>query len=392
MRDAIERLQGSLIREIANAGMGRADVLAFWFGESDEVTPEVIRRAAIESLERGETFYAQNLGLPELRESLARYTSALHPPLGAERIVVTSGGVNGLMLAAQALVDAGDEVVVVTPVWPNLVAQPAIMGADVRCVELEPVDGAWTLDMHKLLAAVTTRTKLLVINAPNNPTGWTLTRDEQQRILAHCRATGTWLLADEVYERLYFEPTASGCAPSFLDIAAPDDRLIVAHSFSKSFLMTGWRLGWLVVPATLTDAMGKLIEFNTSCASVFTQRAALAALAHRDEITPTIVAHLATCRDTLLPLLAAIPGVQVAVPRGGMYAFFKIDGFDDSLTVARRLVVEAGLGLAPGAAFAPEAGGWLRWCFAAKDTGRLVEGVRRLRVWLEANARPVESA
>ena len=367
MRDAIERLQGSLIREIANAGMGRADVLAFWFGESDEVTPEVIRRAAIESLERGETFYSQNLGLPELRESLARYTSALHPPLGAERIVVT-------------------------PVWPNLVAQPAIMGADVRCVALEPVDGAWTLDMHKLLAAVTARTKLLVINAPNNPTGWTLTRDEQQRILAHCRATGTWLLADEVYERLYFEPTASGCAPSFLDIAAPDDRLIVAHSFSKSFLMTGWRLGWLVVPATLTDAMGKLIEFNTSCASVFTQRAALAALAHRDEITPAIVTHLATCRATLLPLLAAIPGVQVASPRGGMYAFFKIDGFDDSLTVARRLVVEAGLGLAPGAAFAPEAGGWLRWCFAAKDTGRLVEGVRRLRVWLEASARPVESA
>ena len=385
MRDAIERLQGSLIREIANAGIGRADVLAFWFGESDEVTPDVIWRAAIESLERGETFYSHNLGLPELRESLARYTSALHPPLGAERIVVTSGGVNGLMLAAQALVDAGDEVVVVTPVWPNLVAQPAIMGAEVRCVALEPVAGAWTLDMNKLLSAVTTRTKLLVINAPNNPTGWTLTRDEQQRILAHCRGTGTWLVADEVYERLYFEPTDNGCAPSFLDIAAPDERLIVAHSFSKSFLMTGWRLGWLVVPATLVDALGKLIEFNTSCTSVFTQRAALAALAHRDEITPAIVAHLKTCRDTLVPLLAAIPGVQLASPRGGMYAFFKIDGFDDSLAVAKRLVLEAGLGLAPGAAFAPEAGGWLRWCFASKDPGRLQEGVRRLRAWLEAN-------
>ena len=387
MRQAIERLQGSLIREIANAGMGRADVLAFWFGESDEVTPDVIRRAAIESLERGETFYSQNLGLPELRESLARYTSALHPAVDAGRIVVTSGGVNGLMLAAQALVDAGDEVVVVTPVWPNLVAQPAIMGATVRCVALRPVAGAWTLDMDALLAAVTRATKLLVINAPNNPTGWTLTRAQQQRILDHCRATGTWLLADEVYERLYFELTDNGCAPSFADVASPDDRLIIAHSFSKSFLMTGWRLGWLVVPATLTDALGKLIEFNTSCASVFTQRAALAALAHREEITPAIVAHLQACRDTLLPLLAAIPGVQVAVPRGGMYAFFKLDGFDDSLAVARRLVTEAGLGLAPGAAFAPEAGGWLRWCFAAKDTSRLVEGVRRLRGWLEANER-----
>jgi len=391
MRQAIEQLQGSLIREIANAGMGRADVLAFWFGESDEVTPEVIRRAAIESLERGETFYSQNLGLPELREDLARYTSTLHPAVGAERIVVTSGGVNGLMLASQALVDAGDEVVVVTPVWPNLVAQPAIMGATVRCVALEPRAGAWTLDVDKLLAAVTGRTRMLVVNAPNNPTGWTLTRAEQQRILDHCRATCTWLLADEVYERLYFEPTDNGCAPSFLDIAAPDDRLVVAHSFSKSFLMTGWRLGWLVVPASMTDALGKLIEFNTSCASVFTQRAALAALAHRGEITPAIVAHLKTCRDTLVPLLAAIPGVQVAVPLGGMYAFFRLDGFDDSLAVARRLVAEAGLGLAPGAAFAPEASGWLRWCFAAKDTGRLVEGVRRLREWLAA-ANPTASA
>ena len=387
MRDAIARLQGSLIREIANAGMGRADVLAFWFGESDEATPELIRRAAIESIERGETFYAQNLGLPELREDLARYTATLHPPVGAGRVVVTSGGVSGLMLAAQALVDAGDEVVVVTPVWPNLVAQSQIMGASVRCVALEPVDGAWTLNLDALLAAVTPATRVLVVNAPNNPTGWTLTRDEQQRLLDHCRATGTWILADEVYERLYFEASANACAPSFLDIAAPDDRLVVAHSFSKSFLMTGWRLGWLVVPPALVDAMGKLIEFNTSCASVFTQRAAIAALAHRDAITPAIVAHLKACRDTLVPLLAAIPGVQLAVPRGGMYAFFRLDGFDDSMDVARRLVAEAGLGLAPGAAFAPEASGWLRWCFATKDTQRLVDGVRRLRTWLDAQAR-----
>src|SRR5215471_15288819 len=105
MRAAIERLQASRIREIANAGIGRPDVLAFWFGESDEVTPEVIRRAAIESIERGETFYAQNLGLPELREAIAEYTGSLHPPVDPSRIVVTSGGVNALMLAMQALVD-----------------------------------------------------------------------------------------------------------------------------------------------------------------------------------------------------------------------------------------------------------------------------------------------
>ncbi|NDZ15266.1 aspartate aminotransferase [Variovorax sp. WS11] len=386
MREAIHNLEASKIREVANAGMGRADVLAFWFGEGDEVTPEPIRQAAIASLQQGETFYAHNLGLPELREAVARYMSGLHPAIDAARIAITSGGVSALMLAVQALVDAGDEVVAVTPVWPNLTAQPAILGARVRSVALVPRAGQWTLNLDTLRAAVTPATKLLVLNAPNNPTGWTLTRAEQQAILDHCRGTGTWILADEVYERLYFEPTSNGCAPSFLDVAAPDDRLVVVHSFSKSFLMTGWRLGWLVLPPALVEGMGKLIEFNTSCTSVFTQRAGIAALAHSAEITPRVVAHLKTCRDTLVPLLAELPGVQVAPARGGMYAFFRLEGFDDSLALAKRLVAEAGLGLAPGNAFAPQAQGWLRWCFASRDPQRLVQGVGRLRRWLAAQA------
>lgn len=384
MRSAIQNLEESKIREVANAGMGRGDVLAFWFGESDEVTPEFIREAAIESLRKGETFYAHNLGLPELRAAIAAYTSKLHGTVKDDRIAVTSGGVNALMLAVQALVDAGDEVVAVTPVWPNLTAQPLIMGAKLRRVSLVPKDGAWTLDLQQLLDAITPATRLLIVNAPNNPTGWTLTRAEQQAILDHCRRTGTWILADEVYERLYYEPTPNACAPSFLDLASPDDRLVVVHSFSKSFLMTGWRLGWLVMPASLTSHMGKLIEFNTSCASVFTQRAAQVAMERTDEVTPKVVAHLKSCRDVLVPRLQELERVQVAPARGGMYAFFKLSGFDDSLAVAKRLVAEAGLGLAPGNAFAPEAQGWLRWCFASKDHARLALGVERLSTWLTA--------
>jgi aspartate/methionine/tyrosine aminotransferase len=298
-------------------------------------------------------------------------------------VAVTSGGVNALMLAVQMLVNAGDEVVAVTPVWPNLTAQPTIMGARVKCVALSPVDGLWSLNMSALLAAVTNATTVLIINAPNNPTGWTLTRAEQQCILDHCRSTGTWILADEVYEHLYYGPTANACAPSFLDVAVPDDRLVVVHSFSKSFLMTGWRLGWLVMPSSMTHHMGKLIEFNTSCTSVFTQRAGVVALQRTDEVTPQVVAHLRACRDVLIPLLQAIPGLQVVPARGGMYAFFRLLGFDDSLATAKRLVIEAGLGLAPGDAFGAEARGWLRWCFASKDPDRLVQGVERLKHWLE---------
>ena len=389
MRQAILDLEASKIREVANAALGRTDVLAFWFGESDEVTPSFVRQAAIDSLQQGETFYAHNLGLPELRTAIAHTMTERHAPQDAsrridpQRVAVTSGGVNALMLAMQALLDAGDEVVAVTPVWPNLTAQPRILGAQVRTVSLQPRAGAWTLDLDRLLQAITPRTRLLVVNAPNNPTGWTLTPEEQAALLAHCRRTGTWILADEVYENLYYGPTANGCAPSFLYLAQPDDRLVVAHSFSKSFLMTGWRLGWLVMPPDMTDPMGKLIEYNTSCAPVFTQRAGVVALQRAQEITPRVVEHLRACRDTLVPALARLPGVEVASPLGGMYAFFRLAQAGDSLAVAKQLVAEAGLGLAPGNAFAPEAQGWLRWCFASRDLDRLGQGVDRLQAWLQ---------
>jgi len=376
MRAAIESLPGSKIREVANAGLGRADVLAFWFGESDEPTPASICQAAADSLSRGETFYSHNLGLPELREAIAAYASALHGPLGADRIAVTSSGVTALMLAMQMLVGSGDEVVAVVPVWPNLTAQPAILGAQVRRVALRPQGGQWRLDLDELMAQVTPRTRVLLVNAPNNPTGWTLSRAEQQALLAHCRRTGTWIVADEVYERIFFGDAPA--APSFLDLATTQDRLVVAQSFSKSFLMTGWRLGWLVLPADAMGAAGKLLEFNSSCAPVFVQRGGLAALAEADTLVPAIAAHLKACRDRLLTGLSALPGITVASPPGGMYAFFRIEGQDDSLALAKRLVAHHGLGLAPGAAFGPEGEGWLRWCFASRDLARLDQGLARL--------------
>ena len=377
MRSAIEELPGSRIREVANAGLGRSDVLAFWFGESDELTPLAVREAAAASLMKGETFYAHNLGLPALREGLAAYTSALHGHVSDDRIAVTSAGVTALMIATQMLAGAGDEVVVVVPVWPNLTAQPAILGANVKRVALAPgADGVWALDLQALLDAVTSATRVLPVNAPNNPTGWALTRAEQRAILAHCRKTGTWIVADEVYERVW--PGEGRAAPSFLDSAEPADRLVVAQSFSKTFLMTGWRLGWLVLPPGHLDAIGKLIEFNSSCAPVFVQRGALAALAIEADFVPGLVDRLRIGRDRLVSGLRELPRVRVALPQGGMYAFFQVAGQTDSLAYAKHLVAVHGLGLAPGAAFGPEAEGWLRWCFATQDSARLTDGLARL--------------
>ncbi len=379
MRHTIRDLNASRIREVANAGLGRDDVLAFWFGESDEVTPIEIRDAAAQSLARGETFYAHNLGLAELRDVLARSTEALHGQSVGDRVAVTSSGVSALMLASQMLVDAGDEVAVVVPVWPNLPAQPQIMGARVRRVPLvADAGGAWRLDLDRLVDAVTSATKVLIVNAPNNPTGWTLSRGDQQAVLDHCRRTGTWIVADEVYEQLWYGP--GRCAPSLLDLASPDDRVVVIGSFSKAFLMTGWRLGWMVVPrGPYLDALGKLIEFNTSCAPVFVQRGALAGVAMADRFVPALTARMRACRDLLIDELQALEQVRVARPEGGMYAFFRVEGHSNSLDLAKRLVAEHGLGLAPGVAFGEEGEGWLRWCFASRDPSRLSQGVVRLR-------------
>ncbi|WP_045452077.1 pyridoxal phosphate-dependent aminotransferase [Caballeronia cordobensis] len=385
-RDAVRALRPSQIREVANAGFGIADVLPFWFGESDRVTPQFIRDAASRALADGATFYTHNLGIAPLRDSLARYVSALHGPTGREHIAVTSAGVNALMLAAQLVAGAGDRVVAVTPLWPNLVEIPKILGASVDTVALDYGPRGWTLDLERLLAALTPGTRMLMINSPNNPTGWTMTRDEQRIVLDHCRRHGIWIVADEVYERLYYgDGTPGQAAPSFLDLAARDERVIAVNSFSKAWLMTGWRLGWLVAPAQLMDDLGKLVEYNTSCAPSFVQQAGVVAVEEGERFTEALVADLRASRDHLVKALQTIDGVDVRAPDGAMYVFFSLPGARNSLDLCKALVREAGLGLAPGSAFGPEGEGFVRWCYAC-DPARLDAGVERLRRFLASRA------
>lgn len=380
-RAAVQSLPASRIREVANAAMGRPDVLAFWFGEPAEVTDARIRDAAAAALAGGDTFYHPNLGIPTLREALARYASGLHGAVAASRIAVTSSGVAALMLAVQTLVGPGDRVVIVSPVWPNLPAMPTLMGASVTRVSLR-VDATtrrWRLDLDELLAALTPDTRLLMINSPGNPTGWVAGDDDVKAILAHCRRQGTWVLSDEAYERLAF---GRRCAPSFLDHAGAEDRVVVANTFSKTWQMTGWRLGWLVLPDALVPDVEKLIEFNTSCAPGFVQQAGVAAIALGEEPIQRFASLVADGTTALADALAALPGVELVRPDGAMYLLLRVAGFDDSLALARRLVAEAGLGLAPGIAFGPDCEGWLRWC-TARAPAQLLAGAQRLERFVE---------
>ena len=374
-RAAVRALAASRIREIYNLGVGMPGLLAFWAGEGDEPTPEFIRRAGQASIEAGEVFYSQNLGIPELRETLAAYVTRLHRKTEVDEIAVTSSGVNALMLASQLLLDPGDRAVEVVPLWPNLQEIPRILGAQTITVPLR-FGEEWTLDLGELLDALTPGTRALYVNSPNNPTGWTITREAQKAILAHCRRHGIWIVADDAYERMYYGE--GGVAPSFLDIAEPEDRVIGANTFSKSWLMTGWRLGWLVAPPALAPDLAKLIEYNTSCAPVFVQRAGVAAVREGEPVVAHSRERFRRARDFLVNALDEIPGVKTALPPGAMYVFFGIEGMTDSLGFCKRLLRETAVGLAPGSAFGPEGEGYVRWCFASSEA-RLAEAVARLR-------------
>ncbi|MCU6434902.1 pyridoxal phosphate-dependent aminotransferase [Undibacterium sp. Jales W-56] len=381
-RPIVQQLGASQIREVANAGIGLTDVLPFWFGEPDQVTPPFIREAAKQALDAGDTFYTHNYGIAPLREAIASYLSRLHQAITPERVAVTSSGVSALMLVAQTLLNPGDRVVAVTPLWPNLIEIPKILGAEVVKVVLE-FGHSWELDLQKLLDALTPGTKMLMLNSPNNPTGWLMPRAQQELVLAHCRRHGIWILSDDVYERLvYPEPSMqAGCAPSFLDIAVPEDRLISTNSFSKAWLMTGWRLGWIVAPASVMDDLGKLIEFNTSCAPGFIQRAGITALEQGEGVLHHTLSRYQAARDFLYTHLNALPGITAPLPKGAMYLFFRVDGENNTLDLCKRLVREAGLGLAPGSAFGAEGEGYIRWCFAS-SVENLELGVSRLKTYL----------
>lgn len=389
-RPRIRALAASKVREVANAGFGVADLKRFWFGEGDQPTPEFIREAAIRALAEGRTFYTHNQGVAELREALADYLGALHArSFAAEDLSVASSGVSALMIVMQAILDPGDRVVAVTPVWPNLTEIPRILGAEVRRVGIRPREGRWSLDVQELIEAITPGTRLVLMNSPNNPTGWTLRAEDRAPILEHCRRLGVWLLTDDVYERVVLGPAAAQGpvrAPSFLELADSDDRVVSTNSFSKAWRMTGWRLGWIAAPAALREDLGKLLEYNTSCAPDFVQAAGVVALKEGEPSVAALRAELTSARDRLLAGLGALAGVETTRADGGMYAVFRIEGETDSVALAKRLIAEAGLGLAPGAAFGPEAEGWLRWCFATREKA-IDEGLERLGRWLRGASR-----
>ena len=364
LRSGIERMPVSRIREVANKSMGLADVIPLWFGEPDVETPQFIRDAAVQALADGETFYTPNRGVPELRTALAAYSSALYDvPIGEDRITVTASGMSAMMLAHQLLIEPGSNIVCPTPQWPNVKGTVDVLGGDFRSVPLNFTGDDWDLDLDALCAAVDDKTRMIFVNSPGNPTGWVMPREQQKRLLQYCREQGLWLVADEVYARIVY---GMKHAPSFLEHAKPDDRLIVINSFSKPWAMTGWRLGWLTTPGRLGERLEILNEFNVAGASTFVQLAGIVALRDGEDFISQQVARYQNARDYVYERLVDHTRIRVARPRGAFYAFFAIEGIEDDLVFCQELVKTAKVGLVPGSAFGASQEGWLRLCFASE--------------------------
>ena len=381
IRPRIAGLAASPIREIAHEGMGLADVIPLWFGEPDMPTPDFIVAACDRALRAGHTFYTHNAGVAELRETIAAYTARHYGrPFGAERVTVTAAGMNALMMAAELLIDAGDNLVGVTPMWPNFFRCVEIAGGRVHEVPLEPGNGGWRLDLDRLFDACDARTRAICINTPSNPTGWVMERGEQRAVLEFCRERSLWLIADEVYARIIYDRPA---APSFLELAEPEDPLLVVNSFSKSWAMTGWRVGWITAPPALGPVLEKLTEFNVASPATHSQHAGIAAIREGEAFIAGMVARYRAARDTVQRRLGNMRRVRLAPMQGAFYAFFAVEGMSDSRQFAKDALRKTRVGLAPGMAFGAGGEGHMRMCYA-KSPALLGEALDRLAPLLDS--------
>ena len=374
-------IPGSRIVDVARLAFTTPDVDFLCFGESDQPSPAVARDVAIQALTDGHTRYPDVRGVPALREALSSYLTRLHAkPVAEARIQVTASGMTAIAVAMAAVVRPGHRVVMHGPAWPNIASAALLRGAVIDEIGLDAqADGTFRLDLNRL-DMMMDGARVFVLNSPANPTGWTATEAELRAIREIVQRHGAWLISDEVYSRLIYDGREA--ATSMLDIAEPDDRIIVCNSFSKTWMMTGWRLGWMVVPAGTSEQIVDLVEALHSGVAPFIQLAGAAAVADTETMQRFRV-HCATGRDMATQALAGLSGIRYQPPTGAFYAFLAVDGLLDSLDLAKKLVTRHGVAVAPGVAFGSAGEGWLRVCFA-QSTGLMERAMQRLRDGIRA--------
>ena len=363
IRKAVTSLDSSPIRNIANTAIGKKDVIPLWFGETDIITPSFISESMKNALDNGHTFYSSNQGVPRLVETIAKYSSSLrNKEISSSRIMVTSAGMNALMMAAEAIVDPKDKVICITPVWPNFMRCIEIMGGEVIEIPLiySDKDNRWHLNIEEINKHIK-EVKAIYINSPNNPTGWMMQTQEQQEIIELCRKNQTWIIADEVYERIVYD---INIAPSFIDISNENDLVIVVNSFSKSWAMTGWRLGWIILPEGVLNIFEKLNEYNVASPSSPAQHAGITAITEGEEFIKEMLSKLESSRKITIDYLNSFSRILLPFPDAAFYAFFQLKDVYDSEKFCFETLSNTGVGLAPGTSFGKGGNTWVRICYA----------------------------
>ena len=376
VRPLIRGLPLENIATVAGPALGDPDIIPLWFGEGDLPTPAFIGEAFAKAVRDGHTFYAQQNGVPELRQALADYLSGLNQtPVAPDRITVTGSGMSAIAMAVQAIAGEGDNIVVIDPFWPNLAGAARLVGAEARSVRMDHGPGGWSLDPDKVAAAMDERTRGVFFASPGNPTGAVLPMSVQVEILNLCRRRGAWLMADEVYGRLIYGRSS---APSILDHADPEDRLFVFNSFSKSWAMTGWRLGWMVHPPSLGPTLAMMVQYSNSGVTTPLQHAGVAALRQGEPFVGEVRAYCEAGMAITYDALARFSRVRTGPrPIAGMYALFEVEGMADSREACRAILRQTQVGLAPGYFFGPGSDHLLRLCYC-RAPAVLEEAMARL--------------
>ncbi|MBV6656562.1 MAG: pyridoxal phosphate-dependent aminotransferase [Devosiaceae bacterium] len=385
------RTPESGIVDVMNYGRRREGVMPLWAGEGDLPTPEFIRKEAERGLAAGETFYTWQRGIPELRQALARYMQRLiGTPHDPERFFVTGSGMQAIQVAVGLVLDPGDQIIIPSPAWPNIVTAAGVRGAIPLEIPMPFKDGRFDLDLEAIeQAAKDPKTRAIFINTPSNPTGWVADVEALRAIHALAEAHDLWIIADEIYARFVFgdaalEGTTPPRAPSFKDVAPQSSRVIYVNTMSKNWAMTGWRVGWIEAPVELGQLIENLIQYSTSGVAAFMQRAATLALDEGDSFIDLQVERATQNRNALVEAFAPINRVEVSAPDGAFYLFFKVEGEADTASLAKRIIDDLGIGLAPGTAFGPGAESFLRLCFA-RDPTQIADAADRLARWMRTN-------
>jgi len=349
------------------------DLVRLEVGEPDFDTPEHVVDAAMAAARAGDTHYTANAGLPELRRAIAdRMAADFDIQTEPDEVVVTNGGMEALHLAVLSVAAPGEELLYPTPGWPNYASQAYL--ADAEPVEVPmPADEGYPLDADRVREAMTEDTAAVVVCSPSNPTGRVYDEDAIREVVAAAADHDAYVIADEVYAGLAYDRDVTGVAA----LADHPDHVLTVNSCSKTYAMTGWRVGWLAAPPEIADEVTKIHESTTACAGSVAQRAAIAALTGPQEPVEEMYERFRERRDYVVDRVAEIDGLTCPRPEGAFYAFLDPDAEGSSLEIAEELLTDYGVVLAPGDGFGDAGAGQLRLSFA-NSMDRIETGFDRI--------------